>query len=458
MAEGILGLGSGQAATLDQELIDKLKTAERAATVEPIETSIEDIASENEVFATIDDKVNEFLEAVKVFDLFVTGGTTAFDEKTATASGSSVTFDAADVSALNTGITTVNITSLAQKDVYQSNAITETEKDAAITGMGDLTINGETFTTDEKTYQELADEIDASDGINASIEQVGSDSFRLVLKSNESGIDNALSIAGDAAADDKFGFNKTEDIDDGNGGTVSVSVNHTLVAQNMEATVDGVSYSVSSNSLEVDGLSITATETGTSSINITKDNTTVESSMNEFITQYNGLVALIEDEVYSADSFIEDKSALRDIISQIKDKLFGTYGEDSDKSVFNYGFELDSTGVLSLDSTVFNNALDEDPDLMKSIFIGTAENEGMGTQLKALIDDMGYTDGVIGLYESSLLSREEILNDDLEEAEETLDDKYSALSAQFASYAAIITLYETSFSGLESIIAEAYSD
>jgi len=305
-----------------------------------------------------------------------------------------------------------------------------------------LTINGETFTTEGKTYEELADEINKNDDINASLEQVGTDSYRLVLKSNESGIDNSLMISGDAV--DDLGLD--------------VADNHTLTAQNMESTVDGVSYSVSSNSLEVDGLSITATETGTSSINITKDNTTVETSMNEFISKYNELVSVIEDEVYSADSEINDKSALSNIVSQIKDKLFGSYGEDSDKSVFNYGFELDSYGVLSLDSTVFNNALDEDPELMKSIFIGTAENEGIGTQLKAVIDSMGYTDGVIGLYESSLQTREDTLNKDLESAEETLDDKYSQLSAQFASYAAIITLYENSFSGLQSIISESYSD
>jgi flagellar hook-associated protein 2 len=443
MAEGILGLGSGQAASLNQELIDKLKTAERKSTVEPLETSIESIVSEREAFTTIDDKVNELLEAVKVFDLFVTGGATAFDQKSATASGTSVTFDAADVSALNTGITTVNITNLAQKDVYQSNTLTETVKDTAITGMGDLTINGETFTTEGKTYQELADEIDANENINASLEQVGSDSFRLVLKSNESGIDNKIVIT-DSEAGNALGFVGT-----GN------ELNHTLIAQNMEATVDGVSYSVSSNSLEVDGLKIAATETGISSINISKDNTTVETSMNEFISKYNELVTLIDDEVYSADSDIADKAALKDIVNQIKDKLFGTYGENSDKSVFNYGFELDSYGVLSLDSIVFNNALDTDPELMKSIFIGTAENEGIGTQLKAIIDDMGFTSGVIGLYESSMQTREETLNEDKEKAEEALDAKYTALAAQFGTYSAIITQYESSFSGLSLLIDQS---
>lgn len=441
MADGILGLGSGQAASLNNELIEKLKSAEREATVVPIETDIEDIATENEVFATIDAKVNELLDAVKVFDLFVSGGATAFDQKSATTTGESVVFDAEDVSALNTGITTVNVTDLAQKDVYQSDIITEADLSSTMAGVGILKINGNEFTTLGKTYEELVDEINTTDGVNASLEQVGTDSYRIVLKSEESGIDNALSIGGSAGS--SLEFNNVD--------------NHTLTAQNMLATVDGVSYSTSTNNLEVDGLSITATKTGESSINVIDDTSTVETSMDEFITKYNELIGLIEDELYSSDSVIEDKSALRDIISQVKDKLFGSYGDNSDKSIFNYGFELGSTGVLSLDSTVFNAALEEDPEGMKNIFIGTAENKGIGTQLKELIDNMGYTEGVIGLYESSLQTREDNLNDELESAEEALEDKYSQLATQFASYSAIITQYETSFSGLSLMIEQSTS-
>jgi flagellar hook-associated protein 2 len=454
MAEGILGLGSSGAASLNQELIDKLKTAERKSTVGVVETNLEDITTEKEVFATIDAKINEVLEASKAFDLFVTGGATAFDQKTATASGDSVVFDADDVSAINTGITTVDIKNLAQKDAYQSNSVDEVTKDAVITGAGNLTINvnsnDSVFTTEGKTYQELADEINAVDGINASLEQVGTDSYRLVLKSSESGADNKLTITGDAAADDKLGFNNPLD-------SVTGIPNHILVAQDMKALVDGVEYNVSSNELEVDGLKIAATEVGVSTINITKDNTSVETSMNTFITKYNELVTLVDEEVYSADSSVEDKSALKDIVAQIKNKLFGSYGTDSDKSVFNYGFELDQYGIVTLDSTIFNAALDEDPAGMKDIFVGSAEKRGLGTQIKELIDDMGYTDGVIGLYESSVQTREEDLTAAKEKAEKALNAKYKALAAQFGAYAGIITSFESSFAGLSRIMAESVS-
>jgi flagellar hook-associated protein 2 len=450
MAEGILGLGSGQAASLNQDLIDKLKTAERKSTVEPIETNIESIISEKEVFGTIDQKVDEVLDAIKVFDLFVAGGSTAFDQKSATASGSSVVFDAADVSLLNEGITTVDIKNLAQKDAYQSNAIDTITKDLAIdSGALDITVGGvlTSIDTTGKTYEDLATEIDAITGVNASLEQVGSDSYRLVIKSAELGIDNAITISGAAAADGILGFNNASD-------AITGASNHILEAKDMKALVDGVEYNVSSNNLEVDGLKIVATEVGVSSINISKDNTSIETSMNTFITKYNELVSLVDDELYSDNSDIYDKAALKDIVNQIKDKLFGSYGENSDKSVFNYGFELNKDGSISLDDVAFNKALDEDLDTIKDIFIGTAENKGFGTQIKELIDNMSFSDGVIGLYESSMREREDTLNEDKVKAEEALDNKYSQLSAQFGSYAALITSYESSFSGLQLMIQQ----
>lgn len=212
MAEGILGLGGGGAASLNQETIDKLKAAERKARVEPIETNIADLVKEKEVFTNISAKVAELLTAVKPFDVFVSGGTTAFDEKAATTSGDSAVFQASDVSKLNNGITTVDIKSLAQKDVYQSNTITGAQKDA-LGDIGTLTIavGSDSFdfnTADYATYDELTAAITAKAGVAASLDSVGTDSHRLILKSEDSGTANALTISGTAA--DDLGFTTDE--------------------------------------------------------------------------------------------------------------------------------------------------------------------------------------------------------------------------------------------------------
>lgn len=440
MANGVLGLGSGQAASLNSDLIEKLKTAERKSAVAPIETNITKMITEKETFSSISKKVSDLLESIKPFDLFVSGGLTAFEQKSASTSGDSVTFDAADIKALNKGVTNVNVTKLAQKDVYQSNSITEATKNGAI-NQGNLVINGQTFDTTNKTYTQLATEITSKSGMNASVEQVGSDAYRLVIKSEDTGLSNKLTMSG--AASTALGLNLGD--------------NNILKAQNLEATVDGVGYNVSSNILNIDGLKITANKSGESSINISEDNTQIETQMKNFVTKYNELVASIESEAQNSDSSLSDKSTMKSIINQIKDKLFGSYGSSGDKSVFNYGIELDKYGSLSLDSAKFNSAVQNDKSGLKDLFAGSAEKKGLGTILKETLDQMTFTGGVLDSYEKAMLKRETTLNTDKTTAEKALDKKYELMSAQFASYGTIINQMESSFSGLKLMINQSAS-
>lgn len=446
MANGVLGLGSGQAASLNSDLIEKLKTAERKSSVEPIETKITKIGTEKTTFSTIEAKVAEFLETVKPFDLFISGGLTAFEQKGATTSGDSVTFDAADAKTLSKGFTSVDITQLAQKDVYQSTNVTESTKNAKI-NQGALVINGQTFDTTNKSYQELATEISAKTGMAASVEQVGTDSFRLIIKSEETGLANKLNISG--AASQALGF--TTD------GTTVNATNHILEAKNMIAKVDGVEYNVATNNITVDGLKITANKLGVSSITVTDDTSQIESQMKNFVTKYNELLALVDGEVYNSDSSLDDKSSIRSIMSQIKDKLFGSYGPNSDKSLFNYGIELDKSGTLSLNSTKFNSAVQNDLSGLKDLFVGAAEKKGLGTILKETIDEMRYAGGTLNSYQSAMAKREVKLEEEKEKAEKALNAKYEQLALQFSSYGAVINQMESSFSGLKMLIQQSTS-
>ncbi len=463
MAEALLGLGSSGASGLNQELIDKLKSAERTATVEPIEKNIENIEADIEKFSEIDQAVLDLLEVVKPFDFFVTEGVNAFEEKSASTSGDSVTFDAADVTALNNGFTTVNVTQIGQKDVYQSNSILEENSFddegnpiAFSSSIGSLTLqvgSGEVFefqtgtATDTSTtpptygnYSELASAIDAKVGIAASFEEVLPGQFRMIVKSEEVGSENSITISGTASA--SLGFDLVE--------------NHKLTAQDMNITVDGVDYEASSNEITIDGLNITANALGTSTINIKNDTSLLATQMTDFVDKYNSLVDLVNT-ASAADSTLYNKTGLRDILDQVKQKVFGTYGENSDKSLFSVGFNFnqDLSGKLIFDATKFNEAVVDDIDGLKELFIGDAANEGFGTQLKSLIDEMNFSNGSVSLFESSLTNREEILQEDLEKAQKDLDTKYQILTDQFAMYASVITQFETAFGGLKMMIDQS---
>ena len=179
--------------------------------------------------------------------------------------------------------------------------------------------------------------------------------------------------------------------------------------------------------------------------------------MKNFITKYNELVALVDTEVFSATSKLDDKASVREVLSQIKSKLFGTYGDSNDKSMFNYGIELDKYGGLTLDSTKFNKVVQEDMNSLKDVFLGKAEKKGIGTELKELLSDMSLTGGILDTYDKGITIRETKLNSEKEKAENALNAKYEQLALQFASYGTLINQMESSFSGLKMLIQQSNS-
>jgi flagellar hook-associated protein 2 len=429
---------TGGASALNGELIQNLYDAEEETRVAPITASLELIETETTLISDIGTLVNELIDTVEVFDLF-SSGANAFEQVSATTTGEAVIFDAADVGALKEGTTNINIAQIAQKDAYQS--ITFTSKTDLISGgqdAGDLiTIDGSIFSTEGKTYEDLLENINLSGTIDASIEQVSDTEYRLIIKSQEAGISNALGIT-------QTGVDL---------GLEEVS-NHVLTAQNLKATIDGVAYDVSSNSITLDGnLKITASTTGDSSISVQNDDSAIIPAIQEFANKYNELLLVITEELYAEDQSSQDTATLKTIINDIKNMMFGSYGENDD-NLLAFGFGFDSeTGALEIDDTILGKSLIDDPDKIKSLFIGVAEDKGFGTLLKEHLDGLNSFNGLFSTYEDSIENRKTQLEEEQEKAIEDLDTKYDIMAAQFAAYGAVISQLENSFGGLAAIIA-----
>jgi flagellar hook-associated protein 2 len=447
MAEGILGLGSSGSNGLSQELIDKLKAAEAKSKVDIYDVKLEDWDKELETLDNINLKINELLSAVDNFDLYK-ATPNAFEQVTASTTGTSAVFDAVDIAGLEAGTNTVTVSQLAQKDVYQSNILTDANGDnidaSAIVPDGTISINvagtDYDFATNGLTYEELAEEINKNEKLNASVEQVGDNEYRLVIKSADTGLENALTIT-------------QTDLDLG----LEDSANKVLTAQNMLANVDGIDYNVSSNTLTIQGnLTMTALELGTSTISIQEDNSTIMPGIKDIVTKYNELLTLVDTELYSADSAVSDTGTLKLIMDSIKDSLFASYGPDDDLNVFNYGFSLDSqTGEIILDEEKLSEAIANNPDDIEAMFVGVAERPGIGTRLKEYLDALDGYDGLMTNYGENMTDKKTELEEDKKTAQEVLDEKYNQMSLQFASYTAMITQMENSFNGMKLMIDQS---
>jgi len=423
---------TGGASALNGDLIQQLYDADTVSLVDPITEDLELIDTEKEVIENINNLVNELIGSVEIFDLYYSDNN-VFEQVSASATGDSALFDAADVGALNEGTINVTINQIAQKDAYQSITFSSSE-DLIADGQdsGDsITINGTEYSTVGKTYEELVEEINYSGVIDASITQVSDNDFRIIVKTLEPGEDNALSITQsglDLGLEDES--------------------NHVLEAQNLLATVDGVDYDISSNTITLDGnLTITAATTGDSSISVEQDDSSIITAIEEFATKYNALVLAVEEEIYSETPSVEDTSSLRSLVSNIKEMMFGEYGVNDDNLV-NFGFGFDEYGELDIDTTVLGEALTDNRAGLEALFVGVAEDEGFGTALKSHLDDLNAYQGLFDLFEDSMETRQDNLEEEKEKKIEDLDTKYDAMAAQFAAYAAIITSLESSFAAL----------
>lgn len=439
MSSGILGLGSSGSSDLNQDLIDELKEAESTSRLDPITEDIEEVEAEMEAVDEVETMMLELLDLVDVFDLY-TSDTNIFDEVVATTSGSSVSFDAADTGSLEVGTISVTVDQLAQKDVYQSEEISDITEEMS-SGTITITIGDNTyeFDTDGITYEDLVTQMDYYTELEVALEEVSDDSYRLVIKSVESGLENAITIS---QTDINLGL---EDED-----------NHVLSAQNMLATIDGIDYDLSSNKLTMSsGLIISAVEEGDSSISLERDDSSITEAIDEIADKYNELIDLVNSFIIGDEddpALISDSSTLKMMMNSIKNIFFDSYGLDDEESIFTKGISFDSDGYMQIDSTELADTLTNNYDDLKELFVGYAEKEGIGTRLSEYLDSLDGYEGLLTTYEESLSDKLDTLNDEYDTASEKLDDKYDAMATQFAAYTVLITAMENDFAALEAII------
>ena len=156
----------------------------------------------------------------------------------------------------------------------------------------------------------------------------------------------------------------------------------TQVAQDSMIRVDGypqdnwISSSTNSVTGVIDGVTLNlhdVTDEGEEvKIGLSRDTNKLKTSVNNFINSYNELADYLKDKSgYDEETGIAGPllcdSTVRDILMQIREPLFGSVtGFNSEDDPFSIasqiGLEINSDGLIELDSDVFNDALSEDYD------------------------------------------------------------------------------------------------
>ncbi|RTI78036.1 flagellar filament capping protein FliD [Campylobacter jejuni] len=430
-----LGFGSG---VLKQETLDKLKEAEQKARIDPYTKKIEENTTKQKDLTELKTKLSTFQTAVSSL-----GDSTAFAKRKVIAS---ITDNPPASLSVTSGVAlqsmNINVTQLAQKDVYQSKGLVNDTGiiNASLKEPTNLTFfsNGKEYsvTIDKNTtYKDLADKINTATGgeIVAKMVNTGEKDapYRLTLTSKETGEDNAISFyPGKKNADGKYQVDENakkafeslgwklddkalgaEDFDPAKSkkgvGIIDSEDNplHIQKAQDAKFTMDGIKMTRSSNTITDLGVGITLTlnKTGEINFDVQQDSESVTKAMQDMVDAYNGLVLNLNAATdYNSETgtkgSLQGVTEVNSIRSSIISKLFKTQSVDGTVedtngnkvsakvmlSLQDYGLSMTESGTLNFDSSTFESKMKENPDLTESFFSGI-------TQYK----DINYTGNLI---------------------------------------------------------------
>ncbi len=284
-----------------------------------------------------------------------------------------------------------------------------------------ITIGSESFTVDigARSLSSIQDLInDATDnvGVTAGIVQESDTSVHLVLTSENTGLDNALSVAftdsGDNPIADPLGMNQIQAAEDS-----QITIDNTYVITRSSNTINDA----------IDGISfeLLAQTASASQMTVSRDTDSTASLVSALVDGYNSLMSSISE---LRTSELSGDGTLRLIESQVRNMVgdsAGVAGAYTYASQVGISFEDD--GTLSFDSSELSTALTADRDAVADFF--TNEDEGLGVRLDSLVESMLQTSGLIDAREDGLNARVDSTNDQIDRMEyrlELIERRYRA--------------------------------
>lgn len=440
-----LGVGSG----LDLSSILDSLTAAQKATLTPISNQQSSFTAKLSAYSTLKSALTTFQTAntaLSKADLFsatsTTSSTTAFSAITA---GNAIA-----------GKYTISVTHLAQAQTLTTSTTRDDTKTAIAASDSKLTIqqggNKDPITIDisaaNSSLSAIRDAINnAKAGVSASIINVGNSEYRLSVTSNDTGLDNAmtLSVSGDDTLQSFMSYGANS-----NGMEVSV------VAQNAQLTVNNVAIENSSNTisdaLENITLNLNDVTTGNQTLTITQDTAKAQSAIKDWVNAYNSLIDNFSsltkytavdagsDSQSSGNGALPGDSTLRTIQTQLKSMLSNTVSSSNYKTLVQMGITTDpSNGKLELDADKLTAALKKDASGVGALIVGDGKKTGITTTIGANLTSWLSTTGIIKAATDGVSKTLNKLTKDYNAASDRIDAQVARYKEQFTQLDVLMT-------------------
>ncbi len=437
----IATLGLGSSGVLNNDLIDKLKAADEASIVKPIEQRQKEIKLKQDALSSVKKLVNELSDL----------STSMSDKTLYSSTKSEITGDSASIttnSSTKNQSFSIDVEQLATRDIRKTKAFATKDEAMGESGEFDLKIAGQTFHvsySEDDSLEDLSKRIEETTGglVKTSILNSGGDKpYRLILKSRDTGTDNNIVIPNGS----HFTFYSVQD------------------AQDAKFKIDGVEVTRGSNSFDdvYDGINITLNSTGLTKVDVTTDSDKVADKMGEFVDKYNNIIETISKLTsYDADkkvgAVLQGSSEIRNIKSKLRD-IFETTFSENGKMASDYGLGTDKKGVVSFDRDKFTQILKDEPTSVENFFVGKDSEKGIFRKFNATLFEVSTkSTGELKSLKSSFDDRAKALAENLQKAKDRLDNRYEILTKKFASFDMLIGNLSNTATQLDSMIQAQFA-
>lgn len=442
---GISSLGVGSQ-ILTQDLLDQLRQADEASRLTPVKLSIANEKDKQSTFDVVSATMKNLTDAIGELKT-----ATLFDERSATVTGTSVEVTADSNSDLQSF--TLDVQNLATKQIEESgsfSAKTDTIANAGTTGTISMNVGADSFSLtydDTTTLEDLKNQIKdvAGNSVDATIVQVGTGDFRLFLTSSRTGAAENITLK-----DNSGNLKDTRVAQDaaGNGGTTVVQA-----AVDANFTFNGQAVTRASNSVDdlITGYHITLKEVGSSNVSVEQNRDNIMNRVDSFVEKYNAAIDELKSVTKSStDSetrgIFSGESTMKNLLSTIQD-MVGLAGEGVG-TMYDFGFDVDKDGKMSVDKTVLNQKLDDNPANVEAFFSGGdyVKADGSTVTLTGVFNEMGtsvdaYTNttGMLSQLSDNISGKISALEDQQQSVIDQLDSKYEIMKKKFTAYDLMIS-------------------
>ena len=401
---------SNLAGTFDYQEILNLYYQSQIAPIQLLQQQESKISDKVSALNDFESRLNSLYDAFNKLT-----STTLLEEKSVSVSSPDV-LNATVVDPLKAveGTYQVNVTQLAQNDVWLSQSGVSDLSSAVATSDGQITITyaGQTVavidydtdtadSTKPSTLTEIAQAInDAQDKVKASVIYDGS-TYRLLLTGSDTGKDSTISISETGSGDLLDRLQLGDDYSD----------SHVQTAQDAQIEIYGATITSPTNTFTdaIPGVELTVNSLGTSTVEISADYQPFKDALNSLIDAYNSIVDFINEKA-GKDGVLSGDNTLYMIRSGILSRL---------QPLFNLGLlDVDKdTGHISIDSEKLDSLIESSPQTLEDAL----------SQLKDSLQD--YLLFLVSP-DSPVENEIESLNDQKERIEERIDELNKMLSEQ----------------------------